>query len=53
MHGLAGDIGPFGITINAVAPGLTRTQKAIADVLDAYFHLEICDAVQSGDLLRR
>jgi 3-oxoacyl-[acyl-carrier protein] reductase len=37
VHGLAGEIGPFGVTINAVAPGLTRTKKAVADVPDAYF----------------
>jgi 3-oxoacyl-[acyl-carrier protein] reductase len=37
VHGLAGEIGAFGVTINAVAPGLTRTRKAVADVPDAYF----------------
>ncbi|HVW69906.1 MAG TPA: SDR family oxidoreductase [Steroidobacteraceae bacterium] len=37
VHGLAGEVGEFGITINAVAPGLTRTKKAVADVPDAYF----------------
>ncbi len=30
MHGLAAEVGPFGITINAVAPGLTRTKSADA-----------------------
>jgi NAD(P)-dependent dehydrogenase (short-subunit alcohol dehydrogenase family) len=37
VHGLAGEVGSFGITINAVAPGLTRTPKALADVPEAYF----------------
>jgi 3-oxoacyl-[acyl-carrier protein] reductase len=37
VHGLAGEIGAFGVTINAVAPGLTRTRKAVADVPEAYF----------------
>ncbi len=32
VHGLAAEVGPFGITINAVAPGLTRTRKAQADL---------------------
>ncbi len=30
VHGLAAEVGPFGITINAVAPGLTRTKSADA-----------------------
>ena len=37
VHGLAGEIGAFGVTINAVAPGLTRTRKAVTDVPEAYF----------------
>ncbi|HZF15929.1 MAG TPA: SDR family oxidoreductase [Steroidobacteraceae bacterium] len=37
VHGLAAEVGPHGITINAVAPGLTRTKKAVADLPDALF----------------
>lgn len=37
VHGLAGEVGPFGITVNAVAPGLTRTKKAVADLPEALF----------------
>ena len=37
VHGLAAEVGPFGITINAVAPGLTRTRKAEADLPAALF----------------
>jgi (S)-1-phenylethanol dehydrogenase len=37
VHGLAGEVGPFGITVNAVAPGLTRTKKAVADLPEELF----------------
>lgn len=37
VHGLAAEVGPFGITINAVAPGLTRTKKAAGDLPEALF----------------
>jgi NAD(P)-dependent dehydrogenase (short-subunit alcohol dehydrogenase family) len=36
-HGLAAELGPHGITINSVAPGLTRTKKALADLPEAVF----------------
>lgn len=36
-HGLAAELGPHGITINCVAPGLTRTKKAVGDLPEAVF----------------
>jgi NAD(P)-dependent dehydrogenase (short-subunit alcohol dehydrogenase family) len=36
-HGLAAELGPHGITINCVAPGLTRTKKAVSDLPEAVF----------------
>jgi len=37
-HGLAGEVGADGITVNCVAPGLTKTAKAAADLPDAFFN---------------
>jgi len=37
VHGLAAEVGPFGITVNALAPGLTRTKKAVADLPEELF----------------
>jgi len=37
VHGLAGEVGSHGITVNAVAPGLTRTAKAVADLPEDLF----------------
>lgn len=37
VHGIARELGPLGITINAVAPGLTRTKKAVDDLPDELF----------------
>jgi NAD(P)-dependent dehydrogenase (short-subunit alcohol dehydrogenase family) len=37
VHGLAAEVGPFGITINAVAPGLTRTKNAVQKLPDTLF----------------
>jgi len=37
VHGLAAELGADGITINAVAPGLTRTAKAVHDLPAALF----------------
>ena len=36
-HGLAGEVGVDGITVNCVAPGLTRTDKAVADLPAEFF----------------
>jgi len=36
-HGLAGEIGSLGVTVNCVAPGLTKTVKAAADLPDEFF----------------
>lgn len=38
-RGLASDLGATGITVNTVAPGLTRTANAVASVSDAHFDL--------------
>ncbi len=37
VHGLAAEVGPHGITVNAVAPGLTRTAKAVGDLPEDLF----------------
>jgi NAD(P)-dependent dehydrogenase (short-subunit alcohol dehydrogenase family) len=37
VRGLAAEVGEFGITVNALAPGLTRTGNAIAGVPQAHF----------------
>jgi NAD(P)-dependent dehydrogenase (short-subunit alcohol dehydrogenase family) len=36
-HGLAGEVGQDGITVNVVAPGLTRTPNAHAKLPDEFF----------------
>jgi NAD(P)-dependent dehydrogenase (short-subunit alcohol dehydrogenase family) len=37
VRGLAGEVGADGITVNALAPGLTRTKHAIANVPQQHF----------------
>ncbi len=37
VRGLSGELGDFNITINAVAPGLTKTKKAMADLPEELF----------------
>jgi NAD(P)-dependent dehydrogenase (short-subunit alcohol dehydrogenase family) len=37
VRGLATDLGNDGITVNALAPGLTRTRNAVANVPQAHF----------------
>lgn len=36
-HGLAGEVGQYGITVNCVAPGLTRTASAAASLPEGFF----------------
>jgi len=38
-RGLAGNVGQFGVTVNCVAPGLTRTAKADAEFPDSFFKM--------------
>ncbi len=39
VRGLATEVGTHGITVNAVAPGLTRTRNAVESVPQAHFDL--------------
>jgi NAD(P)-dependent dehydrogenase (short-subunit alcohol dehydrogenase family) len=48
VRGLATEVGPHGITVNAVAPGLTRTRNAIESVPQEHF-----DFVLSRQQLKR
>jgi len=48
VRGLATEVGPHGITVNAKAPGLTRTRQAVEAVPQAHF-----DFVLSRQQLKR
>jgi 3-oxoacyl-[acyl-carrier protein] reductase len=48
VRGLAAEVGEFGITVNALAPGLTRTKAAVAGVPQAHF-----DFVKSRQAVKR
>lgn len=46
VHGLSHEIGEHGITINALAPGLTRTEAAVRDLPEAFFrHIAALQAI--------
>lgn len=46
VHGLSHEIGELGITINALAPGLTRTEAAVKELPAAFFdHIATLQAI--------
>jgi NAD(P)-dependent dehydrogenase (short-subunit alcohol dehydrogenase family) len=51
--GLANDLGPHGITVNAVSPGLTRTPAVDADIRSGVFPEAVFDAMAEQTALRR
>jgi len=46
-HGLAGEVGGDGITVNCVAPGLTKTAKAATDLPAEFFrHIAAAQSIK-------
>lgn len=48
VRGLSVELGPDGVTVNAVAPGLTATENALRDIPEQHFAL-----VQSRQAIQR
>lgn len=51
--GLANDLGPHGVTVNAVSPGLTRTPGVDADIAAGILPAEALDAVVAAQAIPR
>jgi NAD(P)-dependent dehydrogenase (short-subunit alcohol dehydrogenase family) len=50
-HGLCAEIGEFGVTVNCLAPGLTRTPKAVGDLPDEFFrHIASVQSIKRNGL---
>jgi NAD(P)-dependent dehydrogenase (short-subunit alcohol dehydrogenase family) len=50
-HGLCAEIGEFGVTVNCLAPGLTRTAKAVGDLPDEFFrHIASVQSIKRNGL---
>lgn len=51
--GLANDLGPHGITVNAVSPGLTRTEAVDADIVSGRFPEPIYESMAAQRAIPR
>lgn len=50
-HGLCAEIGELGVTVNCLAPGLTRTAKAVGDLPDEFFrHIASVQSIKRNGL---
>ena len=50
-HGLCAEIGGLGVTVNCLAPGLTRTAKAVSDLPDEFFrHIASVQSIKRNGL---
>src|SRR5579862_1118547 len=50
-HGLCAEIGELGVTVNCLAPGLTRTAKAVADLPAEFFrHIASVQSIKRNGL---